>query len=173
MLHLSAGIIGLGGGKGKFMRSGSITIVNNATLALATEYIRDGEFSDRDLSFNESLQLVSLTLWKADDELASIEIGGFIRGWQISPMRRLVLIFTGVRDMHFVEESKGTEIHPLGGVQWNQHDNVRIDTYDGITINLTVNSLNGELQISDDIDQSRVQRTRSWVFWRRCCRRTN
>jgi hypothetical protein len=149
------------------MKAMHISIVDDTTVALANDYIRDGEYSDGDFNFDDSQQLVSLALWKADEELASFESAGLFGGWRLSPMRRLVLTLNNVREVRFVRQSSGTGNHPLEGAHWDHRGTVRIDTYDGITIELATNNLDGELQITDDIDRNRIQRSRSWGLERR------
>jgi hypothetical protein len=143
------------------MQSTEITIIDKATLGLASDVIRDGEFADSDFSFDESERVVTLTLWKADDELAYFEPAGLFGGFRMSPMRRLVLTFNGVQSVHFVEQSRGAGNHPLGGIRWDDCGTVLIDTYDGITIELAATQLEGQLEVTDEVDRSRIQRSRS------------
>jgi hypothetical protein len=139
----------------------AITIVDKSTLSLISDYIRDGEYSDDDLRIDQRRKTVTLTVWKADYELSTFERAGLVGGWRVSPMRRLVLKINRVQRVDFTKHSPGKGNHPLEGVHWRKRGVVHIDTYDGITIELEVNDLEGELEVTDEVDHSRIQRSRS------------
>jgi hypothetical protein len=144
-----------------------INIIDNATLREAADLIRDGEFADDDFHFDSSQQSAILSLWKSDESLSSFEAGGLLARYHVSPMRRFVLTFRSVANVEFLRQSSGAGNHPIGGIRWDHRHTVCIDTYDGITIQLTVATLDGSLEITDDVDRNRNQRRLVCLFFTR------
>ena len=143
------------------MKATCINAIDDQSLKVASDIIRDGEFADGDFRFDSPQHTVTLSLWKADEELSSFEREGLFVRWRISPMRRLELSFRSVMSVEFIRKSSGTSPHPIGGIRWNNGEAVYIDTYDGLTVGLTISKLDGTLLITGDIDPSRSQRSRS------------
>jgi hypothetical protein len=146
------------------MQPTCIRVFDESTLALASDYFRDGVYSDKDLQFDNAQGIVTLSIWKADDDLATYERTGWFSWWRLSPMRRLKLSFGEVQSIRFDNQSPGSGKHPLGGSEWNHREKLRIYTYDGINLEVTVNRLDGQLEVTDEIDRDHVQKSRIWTF---------
>ncbi len=142
-----------------------IHVADDATLEAACDLIRDSELADDDLRFDRSRQTAVFAFWKADDDLSAFERAGLFTGWRVSPMRRLELTFRSVIGLELIRQSSGTGEHPVGGIRWDKRKTVCIDTYDGVTVVLNIGGLDATLQITDQVDRNRTQRSRRWSLW--------
>jgi len=112
-----------------------LSVSDDQSLRSASEKIRDGEFEDSDLTFDDDRHIAKLVLWRADDDCKQTK-------------RRMLFEFRQVLRIQIDRDHAGTGPHPIGGIRSQSKQALIIETYDGVTISLVVNKLDATLEVT-------------------------
>jgi len=141
-----------------------IRIVDISAVIDASDVVRDAQFSEADFQFDDAQHTARLDLWTPDESLSSIQCSGPFHICRVSPLRKFELTFSFAQQARFVRQSSGTGNHCLGAIGWDNRHTVKIESYDGLVIELTVTVLDGSLRATDVVDWDRAHRCRSFSF---------
>jgi hypothetical protein len=143
------------------MQPSHTTFFDEASLAHASDIIRDAMWSEQDFALDQTNK-AKLVLWKADEELVRVE-----GRWRFSPMRRIELFVAFVESSEMVRNLPGLPPHPVGGLRWTAN-NLTLVCYDGIQLAFRASKLSGSVRVTEEVDFSRIEKTRAgllkWPF---------
>ena len=112
-----------------------LSVSDDQSLRSASELIRDGEFEDNDLTFDDDRHIAKLVLWRADDDCRFTK-------------RKMLFEIREVLRMQIDRDHAGTGPHPIGSIRSQSKQALIIETYDGVTISLVVDKLDATLEVT-------------------------
>jgi hypothetical protein len=116
----------------------ALEIFDAPSLRQTVDCLRDAEFDGSMVEYDTHSQRLTIRLWRPDESPA--------RGEKIIRKRRWILILNSVVNYQVAEKDcpyKAT--HSLGDIEWDNRGELRLFTYDGIVITITVRELHGQL----------------------------
>ena len=126
-------------------------IITVNDLNRAADLLRDSAFTKERVHYNHANRELTLSVWTPDDEM-SVKLRD--RSWRpvnVTPRRRCEILFGTVILVQYVEAHPASSF-TLGGFRYKHCQKVLIDSYEGLTIDLSVTRLVGIVKVSDEID---------------------